>query len=425
MLDLKALRENPDHFKTALAKKKVDSALLDQIIELDEKRRHLLTEMENQQAEQNKLSKEIQSADASARAALVEKSKQLKEAIKNIEPQLEDLQKQQSDIASGLPNLPDASVPEGKDEHENKEIMRWGEPAKIENPQDHVELGTKLGILDLDRATKITGTRFSVMKGLGAKLERALAAFMLEKQTEHGYDEVIPPYLVNAESLFGTGQLPKFEEDLFKIPHGETSLYLIPTAEVPVTNLYRDEILEEDSLPIRHCALTPCFRSEAGSYGKDTKGIIRQHQFHKVELVSFVKPAEGEAELERLTSHAEAILQALELPYRKVLLCGGDMGFGSAKTYDLEVWVPSQNTYREISSCSWFTDFQARRAAIRYKGTSTEGKTQFVHTLNGSGLAVGRTWVAVVENYQQPDGSITIPRALRPYMGGLEKIALK
>lgn len=423
MLDLKALRENPDHFKTALAKKKVDSALLDQIIKLDEQRRHLLTEMENQQAEQNKLSKEIQSATAAARPALVEKSKQLKEAIKNIEPQLEDLQKQQSEIASGLPNLPDSSVPEGKDEHDNKEIMSWGKPAKIDNPQDHVEIATKLGILDLDRATKIAGARFSVMKGLGAKLERALAAFMLEKQTEHGYDEVIPPYLVNADSLFGTGQLPKFEEDLFKIPHGETSLYLIPTAEVPVTNLYRDEIIEEAHLPIRHCALTPCFRSEAGSYGKDTKGIIRQHQFHKVELVSFVKPNEAEAELERLTSHAEAILQALELPYRKVLLCGGDMGFGSAKTYDLEVWIPSQNTYREISSCSWFTDFQARRAAIRYKGASTDGKTQFVHTLNGSGLAVGRTWVAVIENNQQPDGSVIIPRALRPYLGGLEKIS--
>jgi len=246
---------------------------------------------------------------------------------------------------------------------------------------------------------------------------------MLDMQIQAGYQEVIPPYLVNADSLFGTGNLPKFEADLFKLPHNETSLYLIPTAEVPVTNLYRDEILEEKNLPIRHCALTPCFRSEAGSYGRDVKGIIRQHQFHKVELVAFTRPEDAEQELEKLTSNAEAILEALELPYRKVLLCGGDMSFGSHKTYDLEVWIPSQNKYREISSCSWFSDFQARRAAIRYKGESTQNKATLVHTLNGSGLAVGRTWVAILENYQQPDGSILIPKALQPYMNNQTKIS--
>jgi seryl-tRNA synthetase len=305
----------------------------------------------------------------------------------------------------------------GKSEHDNQEIKRWGQVPTIEQPLDHVELGTKLGILDLDRAAKLSGARFSVLKGWGAKLERALAAFMLDRQGAAGYTEIIPPYLVNADSLFGTGQLPKFEQDLFKVPHGETSLYLIPTAEVPVTNLYRDEILPEGQLPLRHCALTPCFRSEAGSYGKDTKGIIRQHQFHKVELVAFAAADQGEAELERLTADAEAILEALELPYRRVLLCSGDMGFSSRKTYDLEVWIPSQGTYREISSCSWFGDFQARRANIRSKGTDPKAKPQLVHTLNGSGLAVGRTWVALLENGQQPDGSVKVPKALVPYLG--------
>jgi seryl-tRNA synthetase len=306
-------------------------------------------------------------------------------------------------------------VPVGRDEHANVEIKRWGQITAIPSPKDHVELGTALGILDLDRAAKISGARFSVLKGQGAKLERALIAFMLDRQTAAGYLEIIPPYLVNAESMYGTGQLPKFEQDLFKTTHGDGVLYLIPTAEVPVTNLYRDEILPAEALPMRHCAFTPCFRSEAGSYGRDTKGIIRQHQFHKVELVTFAAADQAEAELERLTANAEAILEALDLPYRRVLLCTGDMGFGSQKTYDLEVWLPSQNTYREISSCSWFGDFQARRANIRAKGK--EGKPAFAHTLNGSGLAVGRTWVAILENYQQPDGSIRVPEALRSYMG--------
>lgn len=424
MLDLKALREQTDQFKKALAKKKVSAKIVDQMLSLDEQKRELQTKLEGLQAEQNQLAKSIPKASAEERPGLVEKSKQLKDELKATEPKLAGLEKQLNDLLFNTPNAPHDSVPEGKDEHDNVEMKKWGEIPKIDNPLDHVELGKKLDILDLDRAGKIAGSRFSVVKGAGAKLERALAAFMLDRQTAAGYTEIIPPYLVNAESLFGTGNLPKFEEDLFKLPHNDSYLYLIPTAEVPVTNLYRDEILDESDLPIRHCAYTPCFRSEAGSYGKDTKGIIRQHQFHKVELVTFTTPEQAEAEHERLTRDAEKILEELGLPYRRILLCGGDMGFSSTKTYDLEVWIPSQNTYREISSCSWFTDYQARRAAIRYKGESTKGKTQLVHTLNGSGLAVGRTWVAIVENNQQPDGSITIPVILQPYMNGLTKISL-
>jgi seryl-tRNA synthetase len=422
MLDLKQLRENTQQVKDALAKRHLDPAILDKILSLDSEKREVQTQLETLQADMNRLAKEIPVSDAETRSKLVEQSKGFKEKFKYLEPTLEKLENELNELLFTTPNPPHQSVPEGRDEKDNLEISRWGEIPKIDNPQDHVDLATKLGILDLDRAAKISGSRFSVLKGLGAKLERALAAFMLETQSKAGYLEVIPPYLVNPESMFGTGQLPKFEEDLFQVPFADKKLYLIPTAEVPVTNLYRDEILEEKDLPVRHCALTPCFRSEAGSYGKDTKGIIRQHQFHKVELVSFTKPDQAETELERLTGHAEAILQALELPYRKILLCGGDMGFGSHKTYDLEVWMPSQNTYREISSCSWFNDFQARRASIRFKGESTGGKTQLVHTLNGSGLAVGRTWVAVIENYQQADGSILIPKVLRPYLGNLEKI---
>ncbi len=423
MLDIKLLREHTAEFKEALAKKKVDPSLIDTMLKLDEEKRDMQTQLENLQAEQNKLAKEIPTAAAADRPALVEHSKSLKEKAKYLEPTVAQLTNELNSILFTVPNIPHDSVPAGKDEHDNIEMKKWGIIPEIAKPIDHVELATRLGILDLDRAAKMSGTRFSVLRGLGAKLERALAAFMLEHQTTAGYEEIIPPYLVNAESLFATGQLPKFEEDLFKVPHGDTSLYLIPTAEVPVTNLYRDEILEESALPIRHCSLTPCFRSEAGSYGKDTKGIIRQHQFHKVELVEFTTPAQAEAEMEKLTSNAEAILEALRLPYRRMLLCGGDMGFSSHKTYDLEVWIPSQNTYREISSCSWFSDFQARRAAIRYRGTDDK-KAQLVHTLNGSGLAVGRTWVAVIENYQQPDGSILIPEILRPYMNGLEKISI-
>jgi len=385
--------------------------------ELDARRRSILQEAETLKAERNRVSDEVGRLKRAKENAdpLIAQQREVGDQLKALELAEREIEATFKDFLAGIPNPPHASVPVGRDEHGNVEIKRWGQVSATPSPKDHVELGTALGILDLDRAAKISGARFSVLKGQGAKLERALIAFMLDRQTGAGYLEVIPPYLVNAESMYGTGQLPKFEQDLFKTPHGEGALYLIPTAEVPVTNLYRDEILPLESLPMRHCAFTPCFRSEAGSYGKDTKGIIRQHQFHKVELVTFAAADQAEAELERLTADAEAILEALGLPYRRVLLCTGDMGFSSQKTYDLEVWLPSQNTYREISSCSWFGDFQARRANIRARGK--EGKPAFAHTLNGSGLAVGRTWVAVLENYQQPDGSIRVPEALQAYVG--------
>src|SRR6201995_4833297 len=326
-------------------------------------------------------------------------------------------------ILIGIPNLPDDSVPVGKNEEDNVEVRRFGTPPQVDfTPKPHWELGEQLGVLDMERAAKITGARFAVYWNLGAKLERALMNFMLDLHTrEHGYTEVLPPYLVNAESMYGTGQLPKFEADLFKVPHGDKNLYLIPTAEVPVTNLYRDEILDAAQLPTSLVAYTPCFRSEAGSYGKDVRGIIRQHQFQKVELVKFTRPENSYEQHEKLTRNAEEILQRLGLPYRVMALSTGDMGFSSAKTYDLEVWLPGQQLFREISSCSNFLDFQARRANIRYRPAG-QNKTTLVHTLNGSGLAVGRTWLAILENYQQADGSVRIPDALIPYMGGQTEI---
>ena len=416
MIDANLLRNDLDAVAARLADRgyTLDRA---RYLDLDARRRAALQEAEALKAERNRVSDEVgrlkrakENADA-----LIAQQREVGDRLKALEATERELEAAFRDFLSTLPNPPHASVPAGRDEHANREVKRWGTSPALAAPKDHVELGTALGILDLDRAAKLSGARFAVLKGLGAKLERALISFMLDRQTAAGYGEVIPPYLVNADSMYGTGQLPKFEQDLFKTPHGEGALYLIPTAEVPVTNLYRDEILPLEALPLRHCAFTPCFRSEAGSYGKDTKGIIRQHQFHKVELVTFAAADQAEAELERLTADAEAILEALGLPYRRVLLCTGDMGFSSQKTYDLEVWLPSQNTYREISSCSWFGDFQARRANIRAKGK--EGKPVFAHTLNGSGLAVGRTWVAILENYQQPDGSIVVPEALRPYVG--------
>jgi seryl-tRNA synthetase len=416
MLDPNLLRNDLDAVAARLSERgyTLDRARYQ---ELDQRRRAILQEAEALKAERNRVSDEVGRLKRAKENAdpLIAQQRAVGEKLKELEAAERDIEAAFKDFLAGIPNPPHTSVPSGRDEHGNVEVKRWGQIPNIEEPKDHVELGTSLGILDLDRAAKISGARFSVLKGQGAKLERALIAFMLDRQTAAGYLEVIPPYLVNAESMYGTGQLPKFEQDLFKTPHGESALYLIPTAEVPVTNLYRDEILNADSLPMRHCAFTPCFRSEAGSYGRDTKGIIRQHQFHKVELVTFAAADQAEAELEKLTSDAEAILEALGLPYRRMLLCTGDMGFGSQKTYDLEVWLPSQNTYREISSCSWFGDFQARRANIRAKGK--EGKPAFAHTLNGSGLAVGRTWVALLENCQQPDGSIVVPEALRPYVG--------
>ncbi|HJU83559.1 MAG TPA: serine--tRNA ligase [Holophagaceae bacterium] len=422
MLDPQLLRTDLDAVATRLADR---GFALDRegYQRIDAERRRVIQEAEALKAERNKVSEEVarlkrEKSGASALAdQLIGQQRAVGEKLKELEQAEKAAELAFRDFLASVPNVPHASVPAGKDEHANREIKRWGELPRIEKPLDHVELGTKLGILDLDRAAKLSGARFSVLKGLGAKLERALAAFMLDRQTAAGYTEILPPYLVNAESMTGTGQLPKFEADLFQVPHGDTKLYLIPTAEVPVTNLYRDEILDGAQLPLRHCAFTPCFRSEAGSYGKDTKGIIRQHQFHKVELVSFCAPEQAEAELERLTGNAEAILEVLELPYRRVLLCTGDMGFSSQKTYDLEVWLPSQNTYREISSCSWFGDFQARRANLKFRPNEPKAKAQFLHTLNGSGLAVGRTWVAVLENFQQADGSIQVPKALQPYLG--------
>ena len=416
MLDANLLRNDLDAVAVRLSER---GYALDRgrYQELDARRRSILQEAEALKAERNRVSDEVGRLKRAKENAdpLIAQQREVGDQLKALELAEREIEAAFKDFLAGIPNPPHASGPVGRDEHGNVEIKRWGQMQAIPAPKDHVELGTALGILDLDRAAKISGARFSVLKGQGAKLERALIAFMLDRQTGAGYLEVIPPYLVNAESMYGTGQLPKFEQDLFKTPHGDGVLYLIPTAEVPVTNLYRDEILPAEALPMRHCAFTPCFRSEAGSYGKDTKGIIRQHQFHKVELVTFASADQAEAELERLTSDAEAILEALGLPYRRVLLCTGDMGFSSQKTYDLEVWLPSQNTYREISSCSWFGDFQARRANIRYRPAG--GKPQFLHTLNGSGLAVGRTWVALLENGQQPDGSIKIPKALVPYLG--------
>ncbi len=418
MLDPVLLRTDLDGVLAGLAKRGFG---FDQegFARLDGERRRIIQEAEVLKAERNRVSEEVGrlkrgKQDASA---LIEAQQKVGETLKALESAEREAERAFREFLAAVPNVPHASVPEGRDEHGNVEVKRWGQPRPIDQPQDHVDLATRLGILDLDRAAKLSGARFSVLKGQGAKLERALISFMLDRQTAAGWGEVLPPYLVNAESLYGTGQLPKFEADLFKVPHGDSALYLIPTAEVPVTNLYRDEILPGEQLPLRHCAFTPCFRSEAGSYGKDTKGIIRQHQFHKVELVAFTTAEQAEAELEHLTGCAEAILEALELPYRRMLLCAGDMGFSSRKTYDLEVWLPSQNTYREISSCSWFGDYQARRANIRYRGTEPKAKAQLAHTLNGSGLAVGRTWVALLENGQQPDGSVRLPEALRPYMG--------
>jgi seryl-tRNA synthetase len=391
----------------------------DEFRALDAQRRAAVTETERLKAERNASSMEIGKLKKAGTdtAELQAKVRAMGDQIAELEAKTAALDEQFRLQLQTIPNLPDETVPVGKSADDNVEVRRWGTPHKIAAPKAHWDLGPELGILDFDRATKITGARFAVYFGPGAKLERALINFMLDTHTrEHGYTEVLPPFMVNSASLYGTGQLPKFAEDLFKID--QTDYWLIPTAEVPVTNLYRDETLDADQLPISLCAYTPCFRSEAGSYGRDVRGIIRQHQFQKVELVKFTTPEQSAAEHEKLTAHAEAILQKLGLSYRTVVLCTGDMGFASAKTYDIEVWLPGQNGFKEISSCSNFTSFQARRAGIRYRAGK---KNEFAHTLNGSGLAVGRTWVAIVENYQQPDGSVLIPDALRPYLNA-EKI---
>jgi len=426
MLDLAYVRENLPLVAEKMRQRQMDpDAVLRDFAAIDTDRRRLITEVETLQAERNKKSENIAKLKKSGGdvEALVAETKSLREKIESLEKSNEEMQGKLHQLMVGIPNLPHSSVPVGKSADGNVEARIWGAAPKFEfKPKPHWELGENLGILDFERAVKITGARFAVYWEQGAQMERALANFMLDVHTrEHGYTEVLPPYMVNADSMYGTGQLPKFEADLFKVPHGEQNLYLVPTAEVPVTNLLRNETVDEKQLPICLTAYTPCFRSEAGSYGKDVRGLIRQHQFQKVELVKFTRPEDSYAELDKLTANAEVILQRLDLHYRTVTLCTGDMGFNSAKTYDIEVWLPGQNLFREISSCSNFEAYQARRANIRFKREGAK-KSEFLHTLNGSGLAVGRTWLAILENYQQADGSVIIPEALRPYMGGAERL---
>lgn len=425
MHDSRYLRDNVDLVRASLGKRGQDVPW-DTIQTLSEERRRLTTQVEQLRHELKKGSDDVARRRRAKEPAdeAIEAMKQVGDRIKEIEGRLRDTEEQLSALALRIPNLPHHTVPQGTDATQNVEVRRWGTiPSFDAPPKPHWDIGEALGILDFDRAAKIAGARFALMSGAGARLERALIDYMLDLHTcRHGYREVLPPVMVNRQTMTGTGQLPKFEEDLFRLR--DEDWFLIPTAEVPVTNLHRDELLPEDRLPIRYVAYTPCFRREAGSYGKDTRGLIRLHQFNKVELVAFTTPEHSDGELERLTGHAEAVLQSLNLPYRVVTLCTGDMGFSAAKTYDIEVWLPSQAQYREISSCSNFESFQARRANIKYRpgGGKKETKPDFVHTLNGSGLAVGRTLVAILEHYQQPDGSVVVPDALRPYMRGMERI---
>jgi seryl-tRNA synthetase len=431
MIDLAFVRANLALVEEKLRARGADpAAALGNFASLDRERRDAITQVETLKAQRNKLTEEIAKLrrEGTDTTALTEQTRTFKTQVESLEAAAATADERLREIMQTLPNLPQESVPVGKDEHGNREEKVWGEQPKFDFPaKPHWELGEALGILDFNRAAKISGSRFVVHFGQGARLERALANFMLDLHTrEHGYTEVLPPYMVNSKSLFGTGQLPKFAEDLFHCDDKgsyqpgvfqDSDHWLIPTAEVPVTNLFRDETLDEAQLPISYCAYTPCFRSEAGSYGKDVRGMIRQHQFQKVELVKFARPEDSNAEHEALTRHAETVLEKLGLPYRRMLLCTGDMGFASAKTYDLEVWLPGQQLYREISSCSNFEAFQARRANIRYRPAGAK-KSEFLHTLNGSGLAVGRTYLAILENYQQADGTIKIPDVLIPYMNG-------
>lgn len=421
MLDMKYIRENFDEAKNRLKTRGTD-VYIEGFKALDDKRRSILHESETLKALRNSASDEIsKTKDKSQVQDKILEMREVSNKIKILDAEQSEIEQELNNFLLTIPNFPHPTTPIGTSENDNVQVRTWGEPATLSfAAKPHWEIGENLGILDFERGAKITGARFTLYRGAGARLERALINFMLDQHTgEHGYLEVLPPFLVNRDSMTGTGQLPKFEEDLFKLV--DPDYMLIPTAEVPVTNIHRSEILRRDDLPINYAAYTPCFRKEAGSYGKDTRGLIRQHQFNKVELVKFVRPSESDAELEKLTGHAETILQLLELPYRVMALCSGDIGFSSAKTYDLEVWLPGQSCYREISSCSNFTDFQARRANIRYR-EEEKSKPEFVHTINGSGLAVGRTLVAILENYQQEDGSVVIPKLLQPYMGGLKKI---
>jgi seryl-tRNA synthetase len=422
MLDLGFVRDNLELVKQKMHERGFPD-MLGKFEEVDRERRKFLMEAESRKARRNKVSDEIaalkkQKQDA---AALIAEMKKVGAEIQQLDEKARAYDEQLRDLLRNIPNIPHPSVPTGGGPEDNQEVRRWGQPRQFDfEPKAHWDLGPALGILDFERATKIAGTRFAVYRGLGAKLERVLANFMLDIHTrEHGYTEILPPFIVNSASLYGTGNLPKFAADLFQL--AGTDYWLIPTAEVPVTNLYRGEVLDAEALPVKHCAWTACFRSEAGSYGKDTRGIIRQHQFQKVELVKFVLPEKSYEELESLTHDAEVILQRLGLPYRAVTLCTADLGFSSAKTYDLEVWLPSSGEYKEISSCSNFEAFQARRANLRFR-RGKGGKTEYLHTLNGSGLAIGRTWLAILENYQQADGSIIVPEALRSYLDGLERI---
>jgi seryl-tRNA synthetase len=421
MLDLNFVRNHLPLVEEKLRQRGMDPGeVLKDFGQVDAQRRQAITSAETLKAHRNRVSEEIAKLKKSGQdaSALMAETKDMREQVQELEKAAEEYETRLREVLVGIPNVPHESVPVGKSVEDNLEIRRWGTPPKFDfTPKPHWELGEQLGVLDLERAAKLTGARFAVYWDLGARLERALASFMLDLHTrEHGYTEVLPPYLVNTASMYGTGQLPKFASDLFRVPHGGKDLWLIPTAEVPVTNLYRDEVLDASRLPVALTAYTPCFRSEAGSYGKDVRGIIRQHQFQKVELVKFSRPEDSYPQLEKLTHDAEEVLQKLGLHYRVVTLCTADMGFSSAKTYDIEVWLPGQQLFREISSCSNFESFQARRANIRYR-LEGKNKTDFVHTLNGSGLAIGRTWVAIVENNQQADGTVVIPEALRPYMG--------
>ncbi len=429
MLDLNFVRDNLDKVRAALEARGFPTDALDDFVQADVERRRLINESDHLNAERNVASREIGALmkegkrdEADARRSEVGR---LKDRIAELDRLRDEAEARMRKLLSTLPNIPHTSVPVGADETSNAEVRRWGAPPKFDfEPMDHVDLGTSLAVLDLERASKIASARFSILYGAGARLERALINFMLDLHTrEHDYTETLPPFIVNADALFGTAQLPKFEADLFKLTD-ERGLYLIPTAEVPVTNYHRGEMLDVSALPVKMVAYTPCFRSEAGSYGRDTRGLIRQHQFDKVELVKLALPENSFDDLESLTRDAEIVLQRLGLHYRVVTLSTGDMGFGPAKTYDIEVWLPSQNTFREISSCSNYEEFQARRAQIRFRRASG-AKPEYVHTLNGSGLAVGRTWIAILENYQQADGSVLIPEALRPYMNGMEKIKKK
>ena len=423
MLDIKLFREQPDLVRTGLSNRGVEdaAAIVSEVLRLDERRRGILVEKEGLQARRNELSKQVPKAAPDVRAALIEESKGIGPRISELDKETDDVDTALRDILLSTPNLPNPSAPIGEGEDQNVTVRTWGEPKKFDfEPLPHWDIGVRLGLIDFERGVKISGARAYILTGLGARLERALSNFMLDMHIyEQDYTEIMPPFLVTEDSMIGTGQLPKFKEDMYGVDDG--SLYLIPTAEVPVTNMHRDEILSADQLPLHYTAYTACFRREAGSAGKDVRGVIRVHQFNKVELVKFTTPETSYEELESLTNDAELVLQRLNLPYRVSEHCTGDLGFCATKSYDLDVWIPAQDTYREISSCSNFEDYQARRANIRYR-PGPEERPRFVHTLNGSGLAVGRTWAAVLENFQQEDGSVVIPGVLRAYMGGLEVI---